>query len=445
MTREAVRQEVISALGDRKLLWFGVRGDEADAFSDLPQFAGVFSSMSRYGRRSSIRSVSYEDDAGVRPDMETWRLDARTSNPVTARFRAAALDIMKGPCTVVPYRPTDFISSLVLARQPQCQYLGVFSANQVGFEYKPWVEQEVRKIGVPTIPWRYIADEDKLMALRLLSEGPIVVRSSRGSGGNGTFFVDSPDALDEAWRPGDDAFMSVSPFLADYQPANMAGVVWNEGVTFHPMSAQIIGVPELTSRSFGYCGNDFGWAQRIDLTVAKTMVDATARIGGWLHRFGYLGAFGVDYMVGPGGDVVFTELNPRFQGSTVVSCKVSWAAGETDVVLEHMAACLGLPKPTEEARLAERLSTWPAMMHAYAHWVGRNAMMGGVSRLQSALRKQAPGVTIDMTPPGNIYLEPEGILAHMTAQDLLVAGNGLWPTILRSIHDFTTNADDGKE
>ncbi|MDR0417438.1 MAG: ATP-grasp domain-containing protein [Propionibacteriaceae bacterium] len=432
MTRRHLRQAVETALGDRQLIWFGLRGDEAEAMGDLRQFAAAFSNIARYDRRTLPVALAYEDLTGRRPDMDTWDLDLNPQNPATARFRAAALTAMARPCAVVPYRPSDFLSSLAFARQTQCLYLGVFGAQQKAFEHKPWVESELRRAGVPSIPWAYVADEDKDRAYRLLRSGPIVLRRSRGSGGEGTAYVEDEAGLDQAWAVGGDTFLAVAPYLANHTPVNIGATVWNDRVTLHAPSLQIIGVAELTRRRFGYCGNDFAQAKTLDPDVWRQVESLTTRTGCWLQANGYRGSFGVDYLVSPTGQVLFTELNPRFQGSTSLSCKLSWAVDEPDLILEHMAACLGLDGPPAGPALPERMDAWPGMAHAVAHWVGTTPLaVDNTSALSEALMRAIPGSTVDLRPPDRSVLEPEGVLLHVTVPGTLIAGAEPMSSLIR--------------
>jgi hypothetical protein len=64
-------------------------------------------------------------------------------------------------------------------------------------------------------------------------------------------------------------------------------------------------------------------------------------IGRWLWGRGYRGAFGLDAMV-RGEHVLFTEINPRFQGSSRSSGYLDEQAGLPDIFLDHVSALLGL-------------------------------------------------------------------------------------------------------
>jgi hypothetical protein len=150
--------------------------------------------------------------------------------------------------------------------------------------------------------------------------------------------------LESLWPDEDEAFVSVAPFLADTIPLNVSGVVWRDGgVTVHPVSVQLIGIESLTKRNFGYCGNDFAAVTALGEKLVEEIERSVILIGEWLGRQSYLGAFGVDFLVSD-GVALFTEVNPRFQGSTHLSTEISVELGLGCLLLEHIAAFLGIDR-----------------------------------------------------------------------------------------------------
>ena len=107
----------------------------------------------------------------------------------------------------------------------------MFAGQQQAFEHKPWVETAVAHLGLPRIPWRYVADSDRVDVLSQLRDGPLVLRRSRTTGGVGLTRLDHADQLESLWPDEDEAFVSVAPFLSDTIPVNVSGVVWRDGIT----------------------------------------------------------------------------------------------------------------------------------------------------------------------------------------------------------------------
>lgn len=436
LSREDLRRGVIDALGDRELIWSGLRGDDAESLSDLPQFTGSFSIIAAYQTRPLKASVAYEDLSGSRPDLETWDIDDHLDAPASRHFRWSLMRAMAARSALLPYRPSDFQSSVVFARQAHCLYLGLFGAHQNAFEHKPWVESSVRALGVPSIQWTYIADEEQIDAERLLADGPVMLRRSRTSGGEGLVKVSTSGELEAHWPRGKESFVSVSHFIPTGLPVNVGATVWDDGVTVHLPSVQLVGIPECTTRPFGYCGNDFGAAKDLDPALLANIETSTSTIGRWLHRYGYRGTFGVDYLVE--GDVaLFTEVNARFQGSTRASARLALDIDAPCLLLEHIAATLGAPALAGTS-LIRRINEAPDLAQFVIHWLGPTEARTDVDDLLDAVRTVDGSARMDAGVPSQVTIQPGATMARFTLArrltrtgfeldaDLTVALNNFW-------------------
>lgn len=387
MRRIELIHAVSERLGDRRLVWFGTRGDDLESVADLPQLSQSFSLISAYRRRSSVQAMALEDLTGRRVDLDTYELDDHLRDPEVEELRRQVLVSLARPSVVFTYRPTRFLSAVTFVRSAQTQYLGLFNDHQAAFEHKPWVESAVANLGVPHLPWTYIADDDQLDTVRYLADGPIVLRRSRTTGGVGLVRLDHIDQLTQLWPEEEEAFVSVAPYVDSAIPVNVGAVAWADGVTVHPASVQLIGIPELTSRRFGYCGNDFGAVLDFEPSTLEAIDRSTVRIGDWLRSLGYRGAFGVDFLV-EDGLPLFLEVNARFQGSTHLSCESSTVRDESCLLLEHLASFLGIAAPPS-LPLVHQASDVGDLAHAVVHWLGADTPGIDVSGLVAVLQRTA--------------------------------------------------------
>lgn len=413
-SRTALRAAVIDALGRRRLLWAGIRGDDVESLTDLPQLEASFTIINAYRRRPLAASVAYEDMTGRRVDLETWDIDEHPTDEATVEFRRDMLRAMSVPCALLPYRPSQFLSALAFARQDRCVNLGLFGSQQFAFEHKPWVESAMAGLGLPTLGWRYIADEDQLDAARLLEDGPVMVRRSRTSGGEGMVKATTPAELSAAWPRHAEAFASVAPFVSGALPVNIGATVWRDGVTVHLPSVQLVGVAECVSRPFGYCGNDFARVAELEDDQLDALEASTVAVGEWLRRHGYRGTFGVDYLV-VGGTPVFTEINPRFQGSTRASAQLAVEAGEPCLPLEHVAAMLQLGTPARRP-LRERVRGRAPLSQVVVHNTGEHGVRADVEQLRAALKLVEPSVRMDAALPDGVTCEPGATFARFAVR-----------------------------
>lgn len=404
------RASAIAALGraleGRRLVWLGIRGEDADGLADIPGFAAAFGMTAPYAARdvSLAANVTLEELNGVRMDLDDPTLDV-AGTPGYPGFRRALLDILQRPSVLVPYRPTDLSTSVALSQRATVSLAGMLAPPQSRFEYKPWVELELSRWGVPALSWAYVADEDREAVARRADRETLVLRPSADSGGEGIVAVRNAADVERSWPSRDDALVAVSPFLEGATPINFSGVVFPDGTSrLHPPSVQLIGIPECTSRPFGYCGNDFGAVRGIDRNVLAAASRMGRQVAAWLHTQRYVGAFGVDALCHD-GRVWFTEINARFQGSSSSSALIARRLDVPDLFLDHLLATLGLGPALPDYTLEWWAHEQPSLTHVVVHnTTGRRVRLrhadslGGVA---GSAVTQVP-VSVDVDPGGTL-------------------------------------------
>ncbi|GHF14712.1 ATP-grasp domain-containing protein [Pseudolysinimonas yzui] len=425
MERDALKTAVESRLGARQLLWVGLRGDDAEPLSDLEQFAGSFSLIGRYVRRRDVVSESYEQFSGARVDPETWDIDDHLNDEPVVAFRHALLRALSRESAILPYRPSALLSAISFSQRERVACLGLFPSLQSAFEHKPWVESSIAALGdVPYVPWTYIADEDQMLARSFFGDGTVVLRRSRTSGGEGIVHVRDPDDVRSNWPRGADAFASISRFIDDAIPVNVGATVWRDGVTVHHASVQLIGIPGLVSREFGYCGNDFARAKDLGAEVLDQIEESTTRIGDWLRSYGFRGSFGVDFLVADGRPL-FLEVNPRFQGSTHASARLDIEQGLPDLMLEHLAAWLDLDRPAAPP-LRDRVAAASDFSHVVFHRIADEPDVLDITPLVRSIRELPGRNGTELVLPSEIECAPGAAMLRWTT----------WQTVTRSGYEL---------
>lgn len=415
MGRADLLRRLDEALGLRKLVWLGIRGHDAMSLRHLPQFEDCFAVTAPLGAAQLRVDATLEELTGVRVDLDQYEID-EDHRPALLEFRRLLLESLNTDSVVVNYRPSHLLSNVHFASLDTAQYLGLFKERHSAFEHKPWVETQLAARGIRIIPWRYLAEERRADLASFLTPGPVVLRASRSSGGTGVVLLSDIDQLDASWETRPDALIAVAPFLKDAAPLNVGACVFPDGtVTVHPASYQLIGVPECTNRSFGYCGNDLGLFAQLDPEVIRQVDDLTRAVGRWLWSQNYVGAYGIDAMV-DGGTVYFGEVNPRFQGSTSLTTGACEEAGEADLLLDHLAACLGLEPDADSAR--RTLLDWSTILPPVAQVILHNLQDAEVAVMDTAtLRLRTPlPVHTELVPLDGSVVAPGAILARLVAQ-----------------------------
>jgi hypothetical protein len=297
-------QKMVSAInhkiktnGKRKLVWFGTRGTDSRALLEIDHFRELFSIIAPLNALALNTEICLETEKKVRVDLDNYTIDNDTS-PEAEELHRRLFSSLSEPSYLVSYRPSNFLTSIYFPRSRYVTYLGLFHELQELFEHKPWVETELRKLGINTIPWDYLGENDNFLLHEMLEKGPKVLRSNRSDGGAGLSLVNNIDELKNSWVPVKDHFLGVGPFLNPNIPLNINAVVFNNGyVTLHPPSLQLIGIPSCTNRKFGYCGNDFARVGDLPEQFMDDLEIAVRKIGIWLASRGFIGAFGIDALI----------------------------------------------------------------------------------------------------------------------------------------------------
>lgn len=419
MSRQKLIDEISRVLGRRRLYWFGTRGSDAASLAEIPQFSGSFTIIDTY-RWDLDWSRSWEDFSGRRVDLDEWDIDEHPDDPATGELRSLMLTAMEYDHAMVAYRPSDFLSDLTFARRDSCTYLGLFSGHQRSFEHKPFVESAISGMDIAWLGWRHLAGRDKHAAAEMLRrDGSIVLRPSRGSGGMGMLRIDTQEDLDALWPRQDSTYTSASRFRHNALPLNVGAVVWDDGVTIHHPSVQLIGIPSCTPWAFGYCGNDFGLAKQLPTPIIDEVERSTTLLADWLRAQGFRGAFGVDYLV-DGNSVLFTEVNPRFQGSTRLSAQYDALHGEPCLLLDHIAALLHL-SARRQPPLRELVPHSPDGGHVVLHNTAKTAAFLDSDRLMDSIRANLPrrGFDYEVVAGASIAVDPGATLAVIQSWDAL--------------------------
>lgn len=409
MTSAAVQRErVAAAIGDRTLVWFGIRGEDAIPLAALPQFGACYAVTARAPVLSLHENRTLELDRRERVDLDTYDIDEDDADDVLA-LRQSLLATLARPCVLLPYRPSRFLSSLHFANLDTCAHAGMFHESQRAFDYKPWVESQLAARGIPTVPWTYVADENRFSVVRQLDTGPVVLRASRSTGGVGIVLAQQAEHVDLDWPWRRESLVSVAPYFAKARPLNATGCVFDDGtVTVHPLSMQLVGVPAATGRPyFGYCGNDFGAARHLAPLVLDRVQAVIEGVGRWLHQKAYRGVFGVDLLVDEDDTVMLTEVNPRFQGSTLLSAEIAARLGEPDIYVDHLAAFLGVSPASGRRTVRDWADDQPTVAQIVCH---------NLETVPVAYEPTDEGLTlgrVDLLPPEGVAVLPAAVTGRV--------------------------------
>jgi len=364
MNRKDCIQAIQDKLGNRRLVYFGTRGADAETLLEIDQFRTAFSQIAPL-HAISVKETCLERLTLERVDLNRYNIDYDERAEIS-KMREGLLEAFNTRAAIIPYRPSALVASAWFPRSDRVLFLSVFHEKQSFFEHKPWVESELKSIGIRTLPWKYYCDTESRIIKESAEKSLLVLRANRSDGGSGLSLIYGPQEVDDKCPKHTDGFIAVCPLLSPCVPTNINACIFPGGrVSFHPASFQIIGPANCTTRTFGYCGNDFAAIKELDGEFLDQMQVMTIKVGNWMYRNGYLGAFGIDFLIYE-GELYLTEVNPRFQGSSLISALIDRELGRPDIYMDHIAAFLGI-EGGEEIELRSLTAEQPLMAHVICH------------------------------------------------------------------------------
>ncbi len=348
-------RQIRENVGNKQLCWFGVRGIDAPPLAKYGQLSHIYSQTAPLYDSLDVYEKSLETVLMHRVDLNTYDVDFDEEH-YSREFKRTVLFGIKNKIILIPYRPQEFLAAIYFTHSDIIDYFGLFHKFQRTFEHKPWVEKSLKEAGVNGVPWEYVRNIERDMVKERIARGEtILIRPPYSSGGAGYAIIRQiEDLYTNPVSASDDGFFSISPFFKNSIPININACIYADGSVraFLP-SYQLIGIKELTTRQLGYCGNDFGAVKQLGESIIDEIENVTLQVGAWLAKKEYLGIFGADLLV-VDGQIYMVEINPRFQGSTILSSSFSCQVDDGDPYGEHLAAFMGLEAP-QLPRLWDRI------------------------------------------------------------------------------------------
>lgn len=305
------------------------------------------------------------------------------------------------PVIVLPYSPNRRHEAALAG----CSSLVRLAANSRDIlddlHDKILIRDALRELGVPVPASFAVHRSEPNTAAAIRAFGlPFVAQTRSGFGGRGTYLIRSAAELDAALadKPAVEDWL-LSAYVGELT-VNFAAVVDGRGsVQVAPPAIQLTDVD--AANAFGnYGGNDFAAARDLDPEILRLGEHWTARIGSWLAGKGFLGMFGVDYVVAA-DTINAIEVNPRMQASTALLGEIELARGALPMAVRHLLAFL--PE-------AEMVS-------------GADSGCGEVSGAQLALREHGGAQVVVRAPrPGRYAVADGGIVFLGPADGLLDCG-----------------------
>lgn len=180
-------------------------------------------------------------------------------------------------------------------------------------ESKKWFKQN----DIPFIPYETFLGKDitlDILSTHFQGYEAYVVQSCCGGGGIGTFLLNSSNCrrIKEKLQPLQQYI--VSPYIKNIS-VNTHIFISEKDVILSPGSIQII---EFKQDQLCYRGGDFVAYKGIAPILKNRIKELSLQIAEALQKENYKGIAGIDFIIDVDENIFCTEINPRFQASTIL-------------------------------------------------------------------------------------------------------------------------------
>lgn len=388
------------------LVWYGQRGLDAALLATVGSLRAII--CCDWGEEmeeafGTVATLSIERETRQRPLWSSSSLALIPAQRIRDVLAVAASDV---EISLVPYRTTAACEAAVNALpRGRIRLVGPPSRVVDRLDDKRTQRRLFEDWGFPTPRWSLASWEDlRAGASRRLSGVgyPAIVQAPRGSLGRGTFLLSSPDDGQSLRGPFREASSYLVSQFVEGPVVNTTAVIARDQVDLAWPSVQLTSLRGCAPPGypFAYCGNDFGAVGDLPEAALEELFDLKSQLGRALRGEGFLGLFGADWIY-DGTDWYLLEINPRFQGSTVLLAALEAERGISPLIADHLRAFLGgaaVPARRRPAR-PEAL----AGAHLLLYQGCSEAVTTGVSQPSGSgplQRSSAPGGAADWTLTG---------------------------------------------
>lgn len=248
---------------------------------------------------------------------------------------------------------------------------------------------------VPMIPMRVLkSTQCSVDALRSLFPGfsVYVVQEPVSTGGQGTLLLNEHNQHSVAKNLDPEADYIVMGYIDRNIPINIHAMIYDREILIFPGSVQMI------RRGNGrllYRGADYPAYRSIEPSIRERFESLSMPLLREMQRMNYRGVVGVDAMIHD-GEIYFTEVNNRFQGSSVVLTKALSEQGLPSLQEMNLAAFSGqepddaLLDAVKRLRPSESMYTFIQTGDTHAAEIFERARQKGYAVLSEGYRPEQP-------------------------------------------------------
>ena len=156
------------------------------------------------------------------------------------------------------------------------------------------------------------------MVSKLFNNSKVVIQNTHGGGGIGTYLLNVCDINNHLEKFNPMRRFIVSEYIENSVSVNVHVIISKTCNVVTPGSVQII---EIIDNQFNYRGADFVSFRDIPMITRENIRKMSVSICNVLRDKGYRGIAGIDFIIDKNGKVYCSEINPRYQSSTIIISK----------------------------------------------------------------------------------------------------------------------------
>ncbi|CAB3774472.1 ATP-grasp domain-containing protein [Paraburkholderia humisilvae] len=256
-----------------------------------------------------------------------------------------------------------------------------------------------------------------------LGNAPVVVqRRENNLIGRGTWLAKSPRLLADRLRQCTGHELRVSRYIEGLA-VTVTACITSQDILVSGLSHQLVGIPTLGASWGAHCGNQLLHPDELPVGAADEIQQAGRRVGSALRTRGYLGTFGLDWIVDPTGAVYAIEINPRFQTVVSIVQAQEITCGLMPTLGTHVLALGGNPCLPRVERSGRFYPLSQFVMHAPRDGVIASTISSGCYRLDGRQLYPIPDrPLIELTDhEARVWVHaPRGAQVHTGDETMLV-------------------------
>jgi len=217
------------------------------------------------------------------------------------------------------------------------------------FEDKLSQFNELKDLDI-TLPETFLAKPGKISFEKIKQhlDLPFVIQFNRGHTGGGTIIINNTEDYQNLVTKNNKRTVKFSQYITGL-PYTINAVIGKKETYIGGLSYQITGIPELTKFKGGTVGNDFGFRGSINKQVLNEIKRTVNTIAKHMHLSGYLGLFGLDFIVKE-SKVYVIEINARQPASIPLYTQLQISQNVVPLAMIHLLEFLDIKYKIDSAK-----------------------------------------------------------------------------------------------